>query len=98
MNSNHQGTQHATEGAGGEEEDEGVQEEVAQIVLNSVCLFVFVQSTRKRHQFRAGEGWPHKHDTWQRIFVLSVSTGKHKMLFLAVKFAMSMLQWPSTFS
>ena len=59
MNSNHQGTQHATEGAGGEEEDEGVQEEVAQIVLNSVCLFVFVQSTRKRHQFRA-EGWPHK--------------------------------------
>ena len=35
----------ATEGAGGEEEDEGVQEEVAQIVLNSVCLFVFVQST-----------------------------------------------------
>ena len=59
MNSNHQGTQHATEGAGGEEEDEGVQEEVAQIVLNSVCLFVFVQSTRKRHQLRA-EGWPHK--------------------------------------
>ena len=59
MNSNHQGTQHATEGAGGEEEDEGVQEEVAQIVLNSGCLFVFVQSTRKPHQFRA-EGWPHK--------------------------------------
>ena len=93
MNSNHQGTQHATEGAGGEEEDEGVQEEVAQIVVNSDCLFVFVQNNRKRHQFRAGEGWPHKHDTWQ-----SVSTGKHKMNFLAVKFAMSMLQWPSTFS
>ena len=59
MNSNHQGTQHATEGAGGEEEDKGVQEEVAQIVLNSGCLFLFVQSTRKRHQLRA-EGWPHK--------------------------------------
>ena len=77
MNSNHQGTQHATEGAGGEEEDEGVQEEVAQIVLNSVCLFVFVQSTRKRHQFRA-EGWPHKHDIWRRIFVFNVSMEKYQ--------------------